>query len=116
MSSIIFKGETFKVTYCKRLKEEEEQRKRKGIKMRKRIQEILDVSNKIKLELMREALKMDKELFNQKIVEWTTEFGFNIVGDYLIVEDDTHAKFIDVLDDHFAAWERMEEIKGNKKI
>ena len=61
------------------------------------IKEMLDVSSKIRLDLMRDALKMDEKTFSVKIFEWAHQFNFVINGDYLIVNPEKVDDFIDNL-------------------
>ena len=62
-----------------------------------KIKEMLDVSLKIRLDLMREALEMDEKTFSTKIFAWAHQFNFIIDGDYLIVNPESISEFIDNL-------------------
>jgi rRNA maturation endonuclease Nob1 len=61
------------------------------------IKEMLDVSSKIRLDLMRDALEMDEKTFSGKIFEWAHQFNFIINGDYLIVNLENVDDFLDNL-------------------
>jgi hypothetical protein len=73
--------------------------KQKNIERKRvdQIKEMLDVSYKIRLDLMREALKMDEKTFSIKIFDWAHQFNFIINGDYLIVNPENIDDFIDNL-------------------
>ena len=62
-----------------------------------KIKEMLDVSFRIRLDLMRDALKMDERAFSAKIFEWAHQFNFIIDGDYLVVNPEHVDDFIDNL-------------------
>ena len=62
-----------------------------------KIKEMLDVSYRIRLDLMRDALEMDEKTFSIKIFEWAHQFNFVIDGDYLNVNSEHVGDFIDNL-------------------
>jgi Leucine-rich repeat (LRR) protein len=78
------------------------------------IRKMMTVSTKIKLEMMRDALKMDESIFNQKIFDWAANFGFVIDGDYLVINKDTVDEFLTSLDSQFSDWTQKEESKHGK--
>ena len=61
------------------------------------IKSMLEVSSKLRLDLMRDALGMDKKSFSNKIFNWAKKFNFLIEGDYLIVKPENVDKFLDDL-------------------
>ena len=61
------------------------------------IKSMLQVSNRLKLDMMRIALDMEEKDFTNKVFEWAKEFNFFIDGDYLIVNYDTMSEFLDNL-------------------
>ncbi len=77
----------------------------------KKIERMLQVSNRIRLEMMRNALNMEKKAFDEKIFEWAEEFGFIIDEDILIVDKDTVSDYINKLDIMFETWEKSETEK-----
>jgi len=77
----------------------------------KKIERMLQVSNRIKLDMMRNALNMEKKAFDEKFFEWAEEFGFIIDGDVLIVDKDTVSDYINKLDIMFETWEKSEKEK-----
>ncbi len=62
------------------------------------------------MEQMREMLKIDKETFNEKILDWASEFGFEIDREYVNINKSTVDDFIDELDSQFEAWGLQEPI------
>jgi len=79
-----------------------------------KIKKMLQVSKKIKIEMMRDGLKMEQEEFQEIIDKWASEFGFKIEGDYIIINNDTVLEFIEALDNQFAIWEENEITKLKK--
>ena len=71
--------------------------------------------DKISLEKLRSLLRIDEASFNRKIFEWAPKYGLIIDGEHLIVNEDKVSDFINVLDDHFKKWEKMEKQKIKKK-
>lgn len=49
----------------------------------KKLRKILSVSERVKLEMVRQALGLDQRTFSKKIFDWAEEFGFKIDGEYL---------------------------------
>jgi hypothetical protein len=60
----------------------------------KKITDMLDVSTRLKLDMMRIALEMDEKLFTEKLFQWARRFNFVIDGDYLIINPDNVSVFI----------------------
>lgn len=58
-------------------------------KKNEKIKEMVEVSTRIRLDMIRDVLAMNKKTFNNKIFEWAREFGFTIGGDYLIINKNT---------------------------
>lgn len=58
------------------------------------IESMIKVSTRIKLEMMRDVLKMEKESFNEKIFDWAKRFDFIIDGNYLVVKHAKVSEFI----------------------
>ncbi len=77
----------------------------------KKIERMLQVSNRIELEMMRSALNMEKKEFNIKVFEWAKEFGFTIDKDILIVDKDTISDYITNLETMFETWEKSKTKK-----
>lgn len=66
-----------------------------------KIKSMLEVSNKLKLDVMRTALNMDKTKFYEKIFVWAKKFNFLIDGDEIIVDYDSIPRFMDSLNKGF---------------
>lgn len=79
-----------------------------------RIEKILRVSNKLRLSMMRNALELDKEFFDVKVFDWADEFGFTIDGDYLLVNTENVAGFVESLSREFEEWGAREMDKQGK--
>jgi len=62
-----------------------------------RIKSMMEVSNRLRLDMIRVALDMDEKSFTQKVFQWAKEFNFLIDGDYLIINQDTAKEFIEDL-------------------
>ncbi len=63
----------------------------------KQLKTMLNVSNRLKLKMMRTALGLEKESFNNFIFEWAKKFKFTIDGDYLIINKETISAFLNYL-------------------
>jgi hypothetical protein len=63
------------------------------------IKEMLRVSSKLKLDMMRVALEMDEKSFSTRVFEWAKKFNFVIDGDYLIVDSAHIDEFLENLDE-----------------
>ena len=62
-----------------------------------RVKSMIQVSNKLRLEMIRTALDMDDKLFTEKVFQWAKQFNFVIDGDYLIIDRDTATEFLNDL-------------------
>ena len=87
---LLIQVKEYKLSEKLKQKEEEEQRITQ-------LKSMFEVSNKVRLEMVRIALNMDEKTFDTKIFDWAKKFKFIIDGDYLIVNRDTIAEFIDNL-------------------
>jgi len=100
------------VKYCQRKKAKLDREDKEKVK---KIEKILIESNSVNLDTLRDSLKMDVHTFNNKILDWSIDYGFEIDGDYLITNKNTVSAFIDELDKYFTLWDKT-EIKKNNKI
>lgn len=66
----------------------------------KKVKSMMHVSNRISLEMMRQALDMDQKLFSNKIFDWAKKFTFIIDGDFLIVNKDNLNEFLFALSEN----------------
>ena len=80
-----------------------------------KIQKILKVSKKIRMEMMQDALEIPKTQFNKEIFDWADKFNFQIDGDFVIINQETVNDFISSLDSMFTDWSQKEVSKNNKK-
>ncbi len=60
----------------------------------KKIKNMLEVSNRLKLKMMRTTLGLEKESFNDRIFEWAKKFHFKIDGDNIIINKETIPAFL----------------------
>ncbi len=76
------------VRYCQKPTSEidlrESERKMEEEALKRKVDEVLRSSQKIRLSMFRNALNLDKSKFDNRILEWTKEFNFTIDGDFLI--------------------------------
>ena len=79
-----------------------------------KVKKLLLITSRISMEKMREILGMEKDAFNDKIIDWGIEYGFKIDGDYIIVDDIDLNGFIDDLDAQFDDWTNSESTKRGK--
>ena len=96
------------VRYCRKSNIITEPEKRFKIKenvLITKLKEFAEVSQKIRLSMLRNALDLDKRTFDNKIFKWAKEFNFKIDGDFIIIEGDI-LEFINSLDNKFKDWER----------
>ena len=75
---------------------------------------MMEVSTKIKIDMMHDVLGLDKSIFNKKLFDWAAQFGFTIDGDYLIVNRDSIDNFINELDASFKLWNEKERGEEGK--
>jgi hypothetical protein len=87
---LIDQAKTYKTTEQTRLQKEEK-------KKIDRIKSMIQVSRKIRLDMMRTALEMEEKLFDKKVFQWAKQFNFIIDGDYLIVNEETATAFLNDL-------------------
>lgn len=99
------------VKYCQRKKAKMEREDKEKVKI---IKKILIEADSIQLDTLRNALKMNVHNFNNKILDWSIDYGFEIDGDYLITNKNTVSAFIDELDKYFTTWDKIELKKNNK--
>ncbi len=80
-----------------------------------KLKKILQVSDRVKFDTMRDALNMDKKSFNSRIFDWAVEFNFRINEDVVVINKDSVDDFIDMLDSQFETWGKK-ELSGTGKI
>jgi len=64
---------------------------------KKKVKEIVKKTSKVKLNLMRKVLRMEKKTYLKDIVAWSEEYGYTVEGDYLLIPDDEITIFIESL-------------------
>lgn len=70
-----------------------------------KLEKMLKLSDKLRLDVMRDVLDLDQKLFNNLIFDWAADYGFRISGDYIIIENADIDGFISSLDEQFALWQ-----------
>jgi hypothetical protein len=99
------------ISKCKEMEERQlQERERK-----EKIERIMKVSSRIKLDTMRDILKLEQHIFHERLLDWAEKFGFEIDGDYLNVNKDKVSDFIENLDKRFSDWEQVEKDRIGKK-
>lgn len=62
-----------------------------------RLKAILSVSKRIKVDMIQELLKLDKETLIKVLIEWGQKYNFELDGDYLNINKELLPKLIDDL-------------------
>jgi hypothetical protein len=62
-----------------------------------RIKSMIQVSSKLRLDMMRTALELDEKMFTEKVFQWAKQFNFIIEGDYLLINQNTTTDFLNDL-------------------
>jgi hypothetical protein len=90
LSELINQAKIYKSSEQRRLEKEEKEKI-------DRIKSMMEVSSKIRLEMIRTALEMDEKQFTQKVFQWAKQFNFLVDGDYLVINQDTANDFLNDL-------------------
>jgi hypothetical protein len=69
-----------------------------------KVKQMVKVSDRIRLDMMRKALKLDEEIFVEKIFEWAEKFDFRIDADMLIVNNEKMGDFYNALEEEVAVF------------
>jgi len=85
------------------------------VRIIEKLRKVAELSSEIKIEMLRNILNMEEDIFKKKINEWEKEFDFKIIGDYIRFEHDSISKFIETLEDKFAEWTLVEKSSFSKK-
>jgi len=93
---------------------ERKEAERKEKEAMDKLKQIVSISERISLSMMRDILELDEKTFNQRIIDWAAEFNFTIDGEYLNVNKETVDDFIDALDRQFAMWGKTEQERNGK--
>jgi hypothetical protein len=80
----------------------------------RKIQKMMQVSKRLRVDMMREALGMDMKDFSSKMIDWAAQFGFQIDGDYVNFENGDVKGFITELDSYFTEWNQKAKTKQGK--
>jgi len=64
---------------------------------KEKIKDAVTQTNKVELKLMGKVLRMEKKNFDTQISKWSTDFGYKIEGDYLLVSNEQTSDFIKLL-------------------
>jgi len=86
--------------------------KSKRIKIqREKFQKLMDVSNKIRIDMLRNVLKLSKKEINERIQRWQSEFGIVTEDEFIIFNKDEMPAILDLLDESYKEWTDLEEKK-----
>ncbi len=66
-------------------------------KRKEKIKEVVSQTNKVELKLMGKVLRMDKKTFDAQISKWSTDFGYKVEGNYIVVSNEQIPEFIVLL-------------------
>jgi len=69
-----------------------------------KVKKMVKVSDRIKLDMMRKALKLDEEIFIEKIFEWAEKFDFRIDADMLIINKEKMGDFYNALEEEVTVY------------
>ena len=75
---------------------------------------LLGGSVRIKMEQIRALLNISQYQFNEKILDWADEFGFEIDGAYINMNKNTINELIVHLDAQFKKWVQEEMVRAVK--
>ncbi len=64
---------------------------------KKKVKEIVEKTNKVKMKIMRKILRIEKKNFSRDISAWSKDFGYIIDGDDLVISPEKVSKFIELL-------------------
>lgn len=81
-----------------------------------KLKKILKVSTRVKLDIIRDILKMEKSTFYEKIFNWAAEFGFIIDGDYLLTNKSSSMDLIDAVEKDYNIRIGKEKKPINKRV
>lgn len=79
-----------------------------------KIQKMMQVSKRLRVDMMREALGMESKAFSSKMIDWAAQFGFQIDGDYVDLAGGDVKGFITELDSYFTEWNAKAKTKQGK--
>nr|MDO8083309.1 WD40 repeat domain-containing protein [Candidatus Sigynarchaeum springense] len=79
-----------------------------------KIKKMMQVSKRLRLDMMRDALGIDQKTFSSKMIDWAAQFGFQIDGDYVDFSNGDTNGFITELDTYFAEWAQKVKTKQGK--
>jgi len=88
-----FRDELQKIKSLKK-KYEKEIADKKRIKGLNQLTNLMKVSSKVRLDMLKTILNLDDEIFNEKIIELAVEFNFKIDGEYILFESGDIESFI----------------------
>ena len=66
-------------------------------KRKEKIRDAVSQTNKFESKLIGKVLRMDKKTRDAQISEWSTDFGYKIEGDYIVVSNEQISEFIELL-------------------
>lgn len=79
-----------------------------------KLEKILRVSEKINLEIVRNILEMDQKTFQERVIDYSKQYGMKVEGNNLIINKENLDDFLNSLEDQFKEWEKEESFKTKK--
>ncbi|MEX2716458.1 MAG: hypothetical protein Q6370_009175 [Candidatus Sigynarchaeota archaeon] len=79
-----------------------------------KIKKMMQVSKRLRVDMMRDALGIDTKTFSSKMIDWAAQFGFQIDGDYVDFSTGDTNGFINELDSYFTDWAQKTKTKQGK--
>nr|MDO8109291.1 hypothetical protein [Candidatus Sigynarchaeota archaeon] len=83
-----------------------------------KIKQILAISKRVNIEMVRDMLGIGKETFNRKLIDWAKQFGFKIDGEYIVLDNADVNGFVAELadlDKDFEEWDSKARSKDGKQ-
>jgi hypothetical protein len=75
------------------------------------LRKILSRSNKILIDEVMKALRIDEETFHKLLWEWADALNFSVQGDYIIFNQDPIGSYLAELETYFLEWGKMDATK-----
>jgi hypothetical protein len=92
----------------------QEEQVKKDQEMIEKLKDMMEVSTRIRLDMMCRILKLKQEDFDENIFKWAKKFGFKVDGDYIVIENADVSGFLEALDEQFKDWHSNETLIRGK--
>jgi len=71
-----------------------------------KLKDLLRVSNRVRIGMVREFTGLDDKRFLEQLVQWAAEYKFKIDGEYVVTEGGNVDEFVRNIDAMFEAWDK----------